>query len=189
VPEDIRVTDIREAPPVDEATEVRTLPRILFLDGALRAAIVGLMLVMVGVGFLQVVGRYLVVLDWQLGWTEEVSRLTLVWTTFLGAAVLQRHGTQIRLTLVSRALGPTGRLVLRVVQDVVMIGFLAVLAYESVDVVQAGMGQVTPGLQAPAAIFSASLLVSALAMLAYTVVDVIVVARAVRQRRRSDSCR
>ena len=173
----------------DELAEIEPLPRIPVLDGALRAVIVGLMLIMVGVGFLQVVGRYLVVLDWQLGWTEEVSRLTLVWMTFLGAALLQRNGTQIRLTLVSRALGSLGRLVLRVVQDLVMIGFLVVLAYQSIDVVRAGLGQMTPGLQAPAAIFSASLLVSAVAMLAYTVVDVGLVVRALRQRGRSRSWR
>jgi TRAP-type C4-dicarboxylate transport system permease small subunit len=179
------VTDASPATRGDEPAEFDSIPRIPVLDGVLRVVIVALMLVMVGVGFLQVVGRYLVVLNWQLGWTEEVSRLTLVWTTFLGAALLQRNGTQIRLTLVSRGLGAGGRLVLRIVQDLVMIGFLAVLAHQSVGVVQAGLGQVTPGLQAPAAIFSASLLVSAVAMLAYTAVDVAVVARAWRQRGRS----
>jgi TRAP-type transport system small permease protein len=181
------VTDAHDATGNDENVEVESLPRIPVLDGALRAVIVGLMLVMVGVGFLQVVGRYLVVLDWQLGWTEEVSRLTLVWMAFLGAALLQRNGTQIRLALVSRALGPAGRLGLRIVQDLVMLGFLAVLAYESIDVVRAGLGEITPGLQAPGAIFSASLLVSAIAMLAYTVLDLILIVQALRQRGRSRS--
>ena len=100
----------------------------------------------------------------------------------------------------ARMLGPAPRTVWSVAPgDSVMaalqimadrnIGFLVVLAYQSIDVVRAGLGQMTPGLQAPAAIFSASVLVSAVAMLAYTVVDVGFVVRALRQRGRSRSWR
>ena len=42
-------------------------------------------------------------------WAEEVSRLFLVWATFLPAAVLLRRRAHIRITVLTEHLGPTAQ--------------------------------------------------------------------------------
>ncbi|HWT81475.1 MAG TPA: TRAP transporter small permease, partial [Candidatus Methylomirabilis sp.] len=134
-----------------------TPPRVPVLDRLLRVMGIVVLAFMLLVTFLQVIARYFVFLNWQLGWTEEVSRLLLVWLTFLGAALLQQGDGHIRLNLVSRYLGHGGRTVLRLFGDLVMLGFLLVIAYEGYWESVEGLGQTTPALQAPFTLFTASL--------------------------------
>lgn len=160
-------------------------PEVPVLDRLLRRASQVLLAAMLLVTFLQVVARYFVFLNWQLGWTEEVSRLFLVWLTFLGAALLQQSGGHIRLNLLSRYLGERGRLVLRLFGDGVMLGFLLIVAYEGYHESVEALGQTTPAFQAPLTLFTASLWLAGLAMLVYTALDVAGTVRALQSQRSS----
>jgi TRAP-type C4-dicarboxylate transport system permease small subunit len=55
----------------------------------------------------EVAARYLFVAP--TIWAEELSRLALVWATFLPMAALLRRRAHIRITLVTEHLGPAGR--------------------------------------------------------------------------------
>lgn len=54
-------------------------------DRALRAALVGIISIMVAVVFAQVVARY--GFNRSFGWADEIGRLAFVWSVFLGMAV------------------------------------------------------------------------------------------------------
>ncbi|MFN6998611.1 MAG: TRAP transporter small permease, partial [Elioraea tepidiphila] len=57
-------------------------------DRALRAALVGIISIMVAVVFAQVVARY--GFNRSFGWADEIGRLAFVWSVFLGMAVAVR---------------------------------------------------------------------------------------------------
>ena len=85
------------------------VPRALYRAlGALEEAVAMALLVgIVAVVALQVVGRYL--LPNPFIWPEEVTRLMLVWLTFIGGAAVTRHGAHIAVDLVLDLLPGTVR--------------------------------------------------------------------------------
>lgn len=56
-----------------------------------------LITVLVGVTFLQVLGRF--VFKIPIVWTEELARICFVWLTFIGAAIAVREGTHLNLDM------------------------------------------------------------------------------------------
>jgi len=64
---------------------------------ALKAVGAVLLWIEVAIVFLQVASRYL--LNDSIAWTEEASRLTLVWLAFIGAATASFLGAHLRLDL------------------------------------------------------------------------------------------
>jgi TRAP-type transport system small permease protein len=84
--------------------------------------------------FLQFFTRY--VLNDSVAWTEEIARYGLIWVTFIGAVMVTRRNSHIAVVLLPNLLPPwAGRLLLAIV-DVLVLGFLALLAYFSVLIVQ-----------------------------------------------------
>ncbi|HVY00795.1 MAG TPA: TRAP transporter small permease [Pseudorhodoplanes sp.] len=85
--------------------------------------------------FLQFFTRY--VLNDSLSWTEEIARYGLMWLTFIGGAVVTRKNTQIAVELLSNVMKPGPlRQVLLFVLDVVKLGFIALLAFFSVTIIE-----------------------------------------------------
>ncbi len=68
-----------------------------------KAAAIALLAALALVVFLQFFTRY--VLNDSLGWTEEIARYLLIATSFLGAALSVRHGTQLRIELFEKWFG------------------------------------------------------------------------------------
>ncbi len=74
-------------------------------DRALRAALVGIVAIMVAVVFAQVVARY--GFNRSFGWADEIGRLAFVWSVFLGVAVAVRARGHIAIRLFLDAI-PSG---------------------------------------------------------------------------------
>jgi TRAP-type C4-dicarboxylate transport system permease small subunit len=84
--------------------------------------------------FLQFFSRY--VLNSSFSWTEEIARYGLMLLAFVGGAVVTRKRGQIAVELVSNLMKPgPARAVLLAAVDFITLGFLALLTYFSVTIV------------------------------------------------------
>ncbi len=81
------------------------------LDSAIRAALVGVVGVMVAVVFAQVVARY--GLNASIPWADEIARLGFVAMVFFGISVAVRARAHIGITLLADALPGPARVLLR----------------------------------------------------------------------------
>jgi TRAP-type C4-dicarboxylate transport system permease small subunit len=84
--------------------------------------------------FLQFFTRY--VLNDSLAWTEEIARYSLIWVTYIGAVMVTRRNSHIAVMLLPNLLPAWGGRVLLAVIDLVMLGFIGLLTYFSVLIVQ-----------------------------------------------------
>lgn len=85
--------------------------------------------------FLQFFSRY--ILNSSFAWTEEIARYGLMLLAFIGGAVVTRKKAQIAVELVSNVMKPgPARMVLLATVDFITLGFLALLAYFSVTIVE-----------------------------------------------------
>jgi TRAP-type transport system small permease protein len=111
------------------------LNAIAFLEEFVGMVLIVAMAVIIN---LQIILRYL--FNHPLIWPEEVSRLLLVWMTFIGAAVLVRRRTDIAIDTFVEMMPIIPRRAALVVGDVVMIVLSAFVAYEGVKLVDAVSG-------------------------------------------------
>jgi TRAP-type C4-dicarboxylate transport system permease small subunit len=101
-----------------------------------------LLVAMVLVILAQVIFRY--VLNLSLAWTEEVGRYLFVWVCLFGASLGYRYGQHSGYETVVAALPPAlGRWVTSAVDGLVAL-FSVVLVVSSRELIEAGMGQLTP---------------------------------------------
>ena len=85
--------------------------------------------------FLQFFSRY--ILNDSLAWTEEIARYGLMWVVFIGGAVVTRKDSHIAVELLSNVMKPGPlRTALLIFVDVVKLGFLALLAWFSVTIIE-----------------------------------------------------
>ena len=85
--------------------------------------------------FLQFFTRY--VLNDSLSWTEEIARYGLMWVVFIGGAMVTRRNSHIAVELLSNVMKPgPARMLLLATVDFITLGFLALLAYFSVTIVE-----------------------------------------------------
>lgn len=82
----------------------------------------------------QVFFRY--VLDEPLIWSEELSRLLIVWVTFIGGAVVCWDGRHLNVDVAFTRFPPRVRNIVRVFNIVVALAFLGVLVYASIPIVR-----------------------------------------------------
>ncbi|MEW5867522.1 MAG: TRAP transporter small permease subunit [Bacillota bacterium] len=94
--------------------------------------------------FLQVIFRY--VLKISVPWTEEIARVTAIWLTFIGAAVVQAARAQIASTYFAERLPERLRLALGVITSLVSLIFLYFALRGSINMARVswiiGMGSV-----------------------------------------------
>lgn len=125
-----------------------SVPRLTGAVTTAGAAAAGLCLAgIVGVGALQVVCRY--VLNRPLPWPEEVSRLLLVWLTYLGALVVPEAGRHVAVGVVYDRLPPAGRRAADLLADLLGIAFFAALVAGGLALLGALRGVRLPALQLP----------------------------------------
>ncbi|MFH1806401.1 MAG: TRAP transporter small permease [Pseudomonadota bacterium] len=114
-----------ESPPPQKAIDLALPFKILV--GAALAMIVILTLS-------QVFFRYF--LSSPILWSEELSRLTVVWMTFIGAAVVCWQGRHLAVDVFVARLPTRARLILRRVNQLLAIGFLVIMTYKSFRIVR-----------------------------------------------------
>src|SRR5947209_7915159 len=115
--------------------------------------------------FLQFFTRY--ILNDSLSWTEEIARYGLMWLAFIGGAVVTRKKSHIAVELLSNLMAP-GRLrsALLALVDFVTLGFLGLLAYFSVTIVERMHNQTMTVVELPMSIVYAGVGLGCLLMLA-----------------------
>lgn len=96
------------------------------------AITIGMLLVVM----VQVIARY--VLNDSLSWSEELSKLAMVWATFLVTPWAMRTQAHVSIEFFVDALGPRTRWGLALVVNGLLLGILLVLLNESLDFVRAG---------------------------------------------------
>jgi TRAP-type transport system small permease protein len=62
-------------------------------------------------------------------WTEEISRLCMVWLTFIGMSLGVKESAHMRLEFLSNTLPDRGKHVLQIILMLVVVLFSAVMAY------------------------------------------------------------
>jgi TRAP-type C4-dicarboxylate transport system permease small subunit len=124
---------------------------------------------MVVVTFLQVVLRY--GFSSSLPGAGEVARFSMIWLTFVAAAVAIRERAHPRVDYFIRwFLGSLYRLI-NVLINVVLGLFVVVLSYYSLNVVETSMANRTPGLGLPLGYVNLALPVGGLLMILYLITD------------------
>ena len=105
-------------------------------------------------------------LNYVLGWEEEVARYLMVWSSFLAAAYALWQGKQLGMEFVVKLLPKRGRRVVRILANLLCIAFLAVIAYQGfVWMMPQQLNQVSPSLRITMAIPYAAIPVSAVMMI------------------------
>lgn len=98
-------------------------------EGVVGIALMIAILVIMGLG---VFFRY--VLNDSLTWSEELARYGLVYVTFLGCATAVRRRSHIRVNLLEEILPPGWARGLRILQDLLTLGFLAYVAVKAFEI-------------------------------------------------------
>ncbi|EAU41628.1 C4-dicarboxylate transport system permease small protein [Fulvimarina pelagi HTCC2506] len=100
------------------------------LDVLVVAMFIGMLVVM----FVQVASRY--ALGIGVPWTDETSRFLFIGEIFFGAAIAQRYGAQIRITVLLDVLPDRARLALETLADILMAVIALLVAYGAVGMAQ-----------------------------------------------------
>ena len=129
----------------------------------LEPVLVAILAVLVAVVLGNVIGRY--VFSFALTWADEMARFLFVWLTFLGATVGVARGAHIGMDIVVQALPPRAARALQALALVLMIVFLAVWGWYSVELVQRSMTFRTPAMGMPRGYIYAIAPISAVLML------------------------
>ena len=104
--------------------------------------------------------------DHSILWVEEVSRYLMIWSSFLAASYALWQGEQLGMEFVVKLLPDRGRRAVRILTDVLCIGFLAVIAYQGfVWMMPQQLDQISPSLGITMAIPYAAIPVSAVLMI------------------------
>lgn len=95
---------------------------------------------------LQIFARY--IFSHPFIWPEEVSRLLLVWMTFVGAAALTRRGADLAVDTFVEMLPPAPKRVALMVRDAILVVVFAIIATQGWALARAvsGMPLVATGL-------------------------------------------
>ena len=74
-----------------------------------------------------------------IAWTEELSRYTFLWTVFIGAAMVAKYNTHVRITAQYLLMPVKARLAFRVLTDSLWVCFNLYIAWLSWQVVQSSL--------------------------------------------------
>jgi TRAP-type C4-dicarboxylate transport system permease small subunit len=118
----------------------------------------------------QVIVRYGLSDIIELPWTEELSRLLLVWTALWGAAIVQRTDDHISMTIVYDWLPDPLKLAVLLLSDLVSLGVLCVIAWYGWSGVIRQMGMSTVSLGVPISVFILPIALGATIMIVHTLV-------------------
>ncbi len=124
---------------MDEQTPTNGTPpptarRILDLALPFRIAVALALIVVVGLTLAQIFFRF--VLNAPLIWSEELSRLLVVWMTFIGAAVVCWDGRHLNIDVLFGILPAAAKQIVRVINAVISIALLVILVEPTMRLVE-----------------------------------------------------
>ena len=140
-------------------------------NNAEEILLVGCLIVMVVVIFLQVVMRH--VFNDSLSWSEELARILFIWMSWIGISFGQKRGEHIKITLVINAVKGRVKDIVLMLADLCTLAILGVLVVKGFEITQKIylMGSITPALFVPKWIMYASVPVSCTLMAVRIVKD------------------
>ncbi len=124
---------------------------------------------MVVVTFLQVVLRS--GFSSSIPWAEEVARYSMIWLTFLGAALCIKERSHPRVDYFIRKFPDNLHRLVNVLVNVIVGLFVTVISYYSLTLVETSMANRTPALGLPMGYINLALPVAGLLMILYLVTD------------------
>jgi len=96
--------------------------------------IVGLLVFfMIAIVASQVFFRY--ILNWSLRWADEVVRYLMIWMAFIGASLAVKYGAHVSIEAFTNLLSPRLKRAVKIGTYVILILFLASLAYVSLELI------------------------------------------------------
>jgi len=117
------------------------------LDQFIDWTTIGLMAVLAIVVFVAVITRYF--LNFPLAWSEEVSRYSFIWATFLGAVVCLREGAHLSVDLLVQRLSLARQRQVEITGRVLTTLLLGVVLYSGIQVTRVTHAQESPALGLP----------------------------------------
>lgn len=106
--------------------------------------VVGVSALMIAVTFAQVVFRY--AFGSPLTWSDELARYCFVWIVYFGAPVALYRGLHIGVDNLTIRLSPRAREFLETINNVLGLLFVLIVAYASLEVLDANRLQFSPSL-------------------------------------------
>src|SRR5699024_280440 len=134
------------------------------------------MVIIVTVTLMQVGARF--VLNNPLVWSDELARFLLIWMVFLGASIVSYDDKHMAVDLFQEKMSPIMKLCFNLFLRILIIGFLIVTIYSSIELVEASHYTKSGALKIPfsycrvsAAIGSVLMIFSTLLRSIYDVID------------------
>jgi TRAP-type transport system small permease protein len=138
---------------------------MLWLNRLLKWYVIILMVLLTSFTFVQVVARY--VMRSPFTSTDQLARITLVWLTFMGAAVAVRESKNIRIDAIEKLLPKQVKSCLEVFFDLILIFLLFVLTFNGYEVMLVTRSQEVLGTPFSYAVLCASIPAGSFLMLFY----------------------
>lgn len=135
----------------------------------LEIAVSTILVALVTVTFSQVVFRYL--LQAPLSWSEELARFLLMWMASLSAAYAFKTRSHFALRFVVDRFNPSMRRAIGTFVTLLVVGFLAVFAWQSLKFTIEVRNMSAPATQMSLAVPYSSALVGSVLMLYYVIVN------------------
>jgi TRAP-type C4-dicarboxylate transport system permease small subunit len=107
--------------------------------------LIALMVMLLSVVTLGMVTRY--VFPGLFVWTDELTRFTLVWVTFIGAAAALRRRMHLGVDIVVNLFKPRLRAFLRLLSQLMFIFFILFMLVSSVGLIRLTYNQLSPALR------------------------------------------
>jgi TRAP-type C4-dicarboxylate transport system permease small subunit len=158
----------REAAPGSRAqTWTAALRRLEDVTGIL---LFSAMLVVV---LVQVFVRFVLYLWIQIAWADEIGRALLVWSSFWGAVLVTRESRHITVDLLYERLPTLAQWMLRIVGDLVMVGFLLLVLTMGLPIFLDSLRRASPATNLPFFIFDGALWTSSALMIAHVALNAV----------------
>jgi len=119
----------------------------------------------------QIVARY--VLGNSLEWSEELARYMFTWSTLLGASMCVKRRNHVGVEIVVMSLPEKARNFVMMLADALSVVFFVILIFKGYEVASITMTQLSPANEIRMGLVYASIPVSGILMLIYTIEHII----------------
>lgn len=134
--------------------------------------------------FLQVLSRY--VFNWSIPWAQELTVFSMVYLVLLGCSMGMKKHEVASLTLLLDRLPFVARQIMRIVDDLIMIAFLAIMIGVNQDVIANSMGRLSGMMRIPMGFVNIALTLSAALIIIHSLVDIWDIILSIRNYRKED---
>lgn len=133
-----------------------------------RALIVGLFSLLLLVGFLQIISRY--VFSLPIVWADETMKYIFIWLIMIGAGYGVRLKKNVSADVIVSNVGPKAKIVFGVITDLLSLFICVMFIILAPKMVKLAMGTTSPTLGIPIGYIYWSMFVGPLIMLFYTLI-------------------